>query len=91
MIEAHIVDIRNKQAKKDDHERDLEDNKKYSKFLDDVIKLAQDQEQNENENKFEWLRQRFTNLKKENKKLKERKKEISEKMEALKELEKEEM
>jgi len=82
------------QSREKDHQKDLDENKKYSKFLEDVIKLAQDQHQTTNNNQkltLDWLRVRFINLKKENKKLKERKKEISEKLEAIKEFEKEEM
>jgi len=44
MIDATIIEIAKMQSREKDHQRDLDDNKKYSKFLDDVIKLAQDQQ-----------------------------------------------
>ena len=58
--------------------------KKYTEFLDKVVSNNKDFDENSNLG-IEGLRGRFINLKNENKKLNERKKEINDRMESVKE------
>ena len=80
----------------------MESHKKFSDFLLKVVEDKQLAEiiqasktgetgKSENEQSINWLRDRFINLKKENKKLKERKAEIARQMEEVRENEKQQM
>jgi len=84
-------------------QQQLESHKKFSDFLEKVVQLPAlseiiqasnkggDSGKNEKDTSINWLRERFINLKRENKKLKERKAEIAHEMEQVREREKQEM
>jgi len=87
-LESQIQDLRQEIAKKrnelGDRQQQLESHKKFSTFLQEVVKdkkLAEiiaaanktESGKSESEQSIMWLRERFINLKKENKRLKERK------------------
>lgn len=73
-----------KQVELTDRKLQLESHIRFSEFLNKVVtdKAIADSGA---DGKVDWLRDRFINLKNENKKLKDKKREINSKMEAVKE------
>lgn len=77
----HSID--KKKLKLENRKRELDNLKKYTDFLDKVVSNNKDGDEQNNLG-IEGLRGRFINLKNENKKLNERKKAINDRMEQVK-------
>ncbi len=73
-----------KQLELMERKQQLESHKKFSEFLSKVVHDPEMKDSG-SEGKVEWLRDRFINLKNENKKLKDKKAKINMEMEAVKE------
>ncbi len=94
--------IATKQGELETRQRQLESHRKFSLFLSRVVADKQLSEiiaaskttesgKSDQEQEIKWLRDRFINLKKENRKLKALKKDLNDKMEAVRENEKREI